>query len=434
MNDKQINQILREFSRVDKQNVPECISKGLDEALAKLDDIQHKDKPRRVKRKVGYAASVVALIVFCVLGSGFVSQTMAEVLQEVPVIGTIYKVDKNELDATAKKSLSYVYKLFPELKNYHIGLVVKGTRKHGYNTEQWDIVFTKENKEINTLDGDARVEIEAATGRILSVRQKKAFSGTIVYSNPSPTSEQVIRKAESFLKQMIGNESQDYFLRDIGDVYEDANPAEIAGKSFLFFKKFSADERSSSITVEVDRENNINYFERSFYDALEITANELNMQEVQLILDKVYKVYPDVKELEVVRATRGKENVVNAVAHERTALWLHEKGKHRLVIKVEFDTSGNILSLYRYSLKGFEKRFSDQDTKEKAIALVKELYGEKSNEYEFAHTEANTDTDKGKKVALNTAFFKSVNNPKKSLSIDFQGDGTVLGITVFEEK
>nr|WP_106783079.1 DUF4179 domain-containing protein [Lysinibacillus timonensis] len=88
---KKVEEQLQSWGK-DKEQVPEFFSKGIDDVLNKLPATNSgMEQPKRKKgRFVAKSFVAVAVISFGVIGSGFVSPTMAQVLKEVPIIGSIF--------------------------------------------------------------------------------------------------------------------------------------------------------------------------------------------------------------------------------------------------------------------------------------------------------------------------------------------------------
>ena len=86
MTDQEIDDLLRTLKPVEK--TPEQFTRGVDEVLQRLPKPQPQ---RQEKKKRGLYVSVsAASLAFCILGSGFLSPAMADVLREVPGIGSIF--------------------------------------------------------------------------------------------------------------------------------------------------------------------------------------------------------------------------------------------------------------------------------------------------------------------------------------------------------
>lgn len=75
----------------EKEMVPEFFSKGIDDALKSLPDL-HKvqSKPKKTRKVAKIFVASAAALAFGIIGSGFVSPTMAKVLAEVPIVGSIF--------------------------------------------------------------------------------------------------------------------------------------------------------------------------------------------------------------------------------------------------------------------------------------------------------------------------------------------------------
>ncbi|MEH7332887.1 DUF4179 domain-containing protein [Neobacillus drentensis] len=88
-----INELLKQWGK-NKQHeeVPEFFSEGIDDILSSLPDRQtrHKVKPS-IKKRVLFSVGAIAAAFFLVIGSGFVSPTMAAVLSEIPVVGSFFE-------------------------------------------------------------------------------------------------------------------------------------------------------------------------------------------------------------------------------------------------------------------------------------------------------------------------------------------------------
>ena len=77
----------------DEDKVPVLFSKGIDEALNNLPSLHSpmvQPKQRKSKMTMKAIAVSAAALTFGVIGSGFVSPTMAKVLSEVPIVGSIF--------------------------------------------------------------------------------------------------------------------------------------------------------------------------------------------------------------------------------------------------------------------------------------------------------------------------------------------------------
>lgn len=407
-------------------SLTEYSERGLEKAMQEQDknrSVLHEGKKNKRKKAGLYIAGSAALVILSVFTLGFISPVMANILKDIPIVGSIFKADKNELsiDATAQKSLDKVYEEFPELKNYHMGLILKGTRKRVYGVEQWDITFTKEKKELNTTEGDASVEIEISTGEILNVHfQDKQLA-------PLPH-DQAEQQAKDFLQRFIGNESKQYIVQR----FEDNTLGTTGGTNVVFSKKMQPNETFKTISVRLGANVGVRTFARGRVEPGDLTGNQLNRQEIQSALNKLYKVYPEAKKLEVVRANRGKRDVGNLGKYESTQLWVQEKGKNDFFGSVEYDLSGNLLSLSKFeTLPPTEKPLPENRAKEKAAVLVKDLYEKNWGDYAFSHVETKTFKNKD---SITKVYFKHVNIPKKELEIAFNGDGSVVSVTNFEKK
>lgn len=411
-------------------SLTEYSERGLEKAMqeqGKNSSVLHEGKKNK-RRKIGlYIAGSAALVVLSVFTLGFISPVMANILKDIPIVGSIFKVDKNELniDATAQKSLDKIYEEFPELKNYHMGLILKGTRKRVYGVEQWDITFTKEKKKLNTPQGDASVEIEVSTGKILTVHFRDKQLAPLPH-------DQAERQAKDFLQKFIGNESKQYIVQR----FQDNIPGTTGGTNVTFSKKMQPNETFKTLSVQLGANVGVRAFARGGSEPGDLTGNQLNRQEIQSALNKLYKVYPEAKQLEVVRANRGKRDVGFLVKYESTQLWVQEKGKNDFFGFVEYDLSGNLLRLQKYNTSPpIEKPLPENKAKEKALVLVKNLYEKNWGDYVFSHVETKTFKDqKGNKDSITRVYFKHVNIPKKELEIGFNGDGSVTSVTNFEKK
>lgn len=77
----------------EEEKVPVFFSKGIDEALNNLPSLHSpmvQPMKRRNRMTVKAIAVSAAVLTFGVIGSGFVSPTMAKVLSEVPIVGSIF--------------------------------------------------------------------------------------------------------------------------------------------------------------------------------------------------------------------------------------------------------------------------------------------------------------------------------------------------------
>ncbi|WCN36814.1 DUF4179 domain-containing protein [Aneurinibacillus uraniidurans] len=89
MNEKKMDEMLSRLGR-EKTEVPDFFSKGLADALNNLPELPAAIPPRKSPRWP-YVAGAVAVTTLCVIGSGFVSPAMAQVLREVPLIGSVFE-------------------------------------------------------------------------------------------------------------------------------------------------------------------------------------------------------------------------------------------------------------------------------------------------------------------------------------------------------
>lgn len=112
---KKVDEQLRAWGK-DKQLVPDFFSKGIDDVLNNLpttnDGMELKPKKNRLVAKSLVAAAVIS---FGVIGSGFISPTMAQVLKEVPIIGSIFSnsadrsltvIDEQDLASTLNQTVT----------------------------------------------------------------------------------------------------------------------------------------------------------------------------------------------------------------------------------------------------------------------------------------------------------------------------------------
>lgn len=75
----------------EKEMVPEFFSKGIDDALRNLPDVHTvQSKPKKTRKVAKVFVASAAALTFGIIGSGFVSPTMAKVLAEVPIVGSIF--------------------------------------------------------------------------------------------------------------------------------------------------------------------------------------------------------------------------------------------------------------------------------------------------------------------------------------------------------
>ncbi|MBY0122007.1 DUF4179 domain-containing protein [Bacillus sp. S/N-304-OC-R1] len=77
----------------EEEKVPEFFSKGIDDALNNLPDLHSPLERARKKKRKPFAKTIAvsaAVFTFGIIGSGFVSPTMAKVLSEVPIVGSIF--------------------------------------------------------------------------------------------------------------------------------------------------------------------------------------------------------------------------------------------------------------------------------------------------------------------------------------------------------
>ncbi|WP_047150326.1 DUF4179 domain-containing protein [Aneurinibacillus tyrosinisolvens] len=111
MNDKKVDEMLRRFGAENKTEVPSFFSSGLDEILEKLPQHSPAAAPvslhkKKQRRKLPYIAGAAAVTALCIFGSGFISPAMAQVLREVPLIGSVFeKVGDPILQDMSKQGL-----------------------------------------------------------------------------------------------------------------------------------------------------------------------------------------------------------------------------------------------------------------------------------------------------------------------------------------
>lgn len=76
----------------EKEQVPEIFSKGVDDLLKNLPDSPQQQINLKPKRNKWMLKGLIATagVTFGIIGSGFVSPVMAQVLKEVPIIGSIF--------------------------------------------------------------------------------------------------------------------------------------------------------------------------------------------------------------------------------------------------------------------------------------------------------------------------------------------------------
>lgn len=89
MNENQMEQVLRQLSKSRREDVPASFASGIDATLAELPNLS-KPFPMKKKRSGIVTAACILLGVTLILGSGFVSPTMAQVLKNLPYIGSIF--------------------------------------------------------------------------------------------------------------------------------------------------------------------------------------------------------------------------------------------------------------------------------------------------------------------------------------------------------
>ncbi|HWL26019.1 MAG TPA: DUF4179 domain-containing protein [Ureibacillus sp.] len=88
---KKVDELLQTWGN-DKEQVPDFFSRGIDDVLNSLPGTTNPVvdiKPKKVKW-VGKGLIAAAVVTFGLIGSGFVSPAMAQVLKEVPIIGSIF--------------------------------------------------------------------------------------------------------------------------------------------------------------------------------------------------------------------------------------------------------------------------------------------------------------------------------------------------------
>ncbi|KGR78076.1 DUF4179 domain-containing protein [Ureibacillus manganicus] len=87
---KRVEELLQSWGN-DKEQVPDFFSKGIDDVLNSLpgSNIKVDEKPKRIKW-LGKGLIAASVLTFGVIGSGFVSPAMAQVLKEIPIIGSIF--------------------------------------------------------------------------------------------------------------------------------------------------------------------------------------------------------------------------------------------------------------------------------------------------------------------------------------------------------
>ncbi|SOC44094.1 DUF4179 domain-containing protein [Ureibacillus acetophenoni] len=88
---KRVEELLQSWGN-DKEQVPDFFSKGIDNILMDLpgsNSVVVETKPKR-NSWIGKGLVAAAVLTFGVIGSGFVSPTMAQVLKEIPIIGSIF--------------------------------------------------------------------------------------------------------------------------------------------------------------------------------------------------------------------------------------------------------------------------------------------------------------------------------------------------------
>ena len=87
---KRVEELLQSWGN-DKEQVPDFFSKDIDDVLNSLpgSNIKVDEKPKRIKW-LGKGLIAASVLTFGVIGSGFVSPAMAQVLKEIPIIGSIF--------------------------------------------------------------------------------------------------------------------------------------------------------------------------------------------------------------------------------------------------------------------------------------------------------------------------------------------------------
>jgi len=117
---KKVEEQLRAWGK-DKEQVPDFFSKGIDDVLNNLPETATPTNERMVrtkpkkKRLVAKSLVAAAVISFGVIGSGFISPTMAQMLKEVPIIGSIFSnsedrsltiIDEQDLASTLNQTVT----------------------------------------------------------------------------------------------------------------------------------------------------------------------------------------------------------------------------------------------------------------------------------------------------------------------------------------
>ncbi|MBE4909224.1 hypothetical protein IMZ08_14250 [Bacillus luteolus] len=102
MNKFKLDEEIKSFANKEKtKDVPSFFSNGIDDALSKLPERAIVTKKERTKKKWGwlYAVAATGVLTTGILGSGFASPAMAELLTKVPGLGYIYQATYEDVSS-----------------------------------------------------------------------------------------------------------------------------------------------------------------------------------------------------------------------------------------------------------------------------------------------------------------------------------------------
>lgn len=150
MNDKKVEEMLKDYKK--DTNVPTQFSNGIDDVLNRLPEKTVRTVKKKKTKKWFYSGISAAALSACLIGSGFVSPVMANVLKEVPVIGSIFtQMDDPILQKVTEQGM--ITELQKEATDQGITLAIKEVFYDGARLAiGYELTMAENHKPVDSIE------------------------------------------------------------------------------------------------------------------------------------------------------------------------------------------------------------------------------------------------------------------------------------------